>query len=142
MNAAPHELPMFAEGVVGFGDAPDCAPYLIGGRCPACGRWYFPQPDLCRHCQAALERASLGSRGEIYSNTVVRTKPPLGLPRPYAVGYIDLAEQPLRIFMLLDPSATDTLRIGQQVELAVGPLGVNRERVPCLRPFFRPIATG
>jgi len=129
---------MFADRVVGFGEPPHGAPYLIGGRCQQCDRWVFPRVELCRHCHIALEERSLGSRGSVYSYTVVRTRPPLGFPRPYAVAYVDLTERPLRVFMLIDPAAADRVRIGQLVELAVGQVGVNRTGAPCLRPFFRP----
>jgi uncharacterized OB-fold protein len=133
------ELPIFAEGIVGFGPPPAASPYLVGGHCSSCDRWYFPRVDRCRHCHVTLEPGSLGSRGTVYSYTIVRTKPPLGLPQPYAVAYVDLADRPLRIFMLTDPVKTDDIAIGQAVELAVTPLGVNRHGEPCRRPYFKPV---
>ena len=139
MNASPGDLPLFAEGIVGFGRPPRAAPYLIGGYCPRCDRWYFPRTQHCRHCHEESREAPLGSRGTVYSCTVVRAKPPLGFPRPYALAYVDLRDRPLRIFMLVDPAAADDVRIGQEVELAIGAVGVNRSGAPCLRPFFRPL---
>lgn len=135
MSEAAHRLPMFADGVVGFTSA--AKPYLLGAHCATCERWFFPQGQRCRHCGSALLAEPLGSTGTIYSFTVVRTKPPLGLPRPYALAYVDLDERPLRILMLLDPKATH-LSIGTAVELSVDPLGVNLEGAACLRPYFRP----
>ena len=78
----------------------------------------------------------LGSRGRIYSFTVVRTKPPLGLPRPYAVGYVDLDGSGLRIFSLLDPAQVERFRIGAPVRLAARPLGEDGHGNPRLRPYF------
>ncbi len=125
---------MFAAGIVELGPVPR----LLGSHCGSCDRWFFPRKNQCRRCGGETLPVSLGSTGKIYSMTVVRTKPPLGLPRPYALGYVDLDGRPLRILMLLDPKAFQQLAIGSAVELAVDTLGVNRRGEPCLRPFFRP----
>ncbi len=139
MNCAPRDLPMFANGVVGFGPAPELLPYLIGGHCTLCALWVFPWAEHCSSCYGQLAKVSLGTRGVVYSFTIVRIKPPLGLSRPYAVAYIDLAERPLRIFMLIDPIAAQSMAIGQEVELAVASLGVDRQGSACRRPLFRPV---
>jgi uncharacterized protein len=132
-------LPIFAANVVGFGSTGCGSPYLIGGHCPKCDRWYFPRTEHCRHCHEESELTSLGSLGTVYSCTVVRIKPPLGFPSPYAVAYVDLRDKPLRVFMLIEPASALAVRIGQDVELAVDTVGVNRDGAACLRPFFRPI---
>ena len=117
-------------------------PKLLGGFCPTCHRYYFPRPKYCRGCLGQTEETPLSSKGVIYSFTVVRRKPPLGLPEPYSVGYIDLAENGLRIFCLLDPTAIGQLRVGMQVQLAVKPLGHDVRGEPCLRPYFTPLIVG
>lgn len=127
------ELPPFAPGVFrvdGSGSV------LLGSRCSSCRRQFFPACELCPDCLGATGAAELGSRGRIYSHTVVRTKPPLGLPAPYAVGYVDLCDGELRIFALLDPAQVGQFRIGLPVRLAVAPLGTDQHGQPCLRPFF------
>jgi uncharacterized OB-fold protein len=83
-----------------------------------------------------VEEADLGMEGTLYSFTVIRTKPPLGLPQPYGVGYIDLKGKALRVFCLLDATAADQLRIGLPMRLAVAPLGLDVRGRPCLRPYF------
>ncbi len=113
-------------------------PRLLGGNCPDCGRTDFPRPSFCRCCLGSVDEVSLDSSGEIYSFTVIRTKPPWGLPQPYSVGFVDLIESGLRIFSLLDPSAIDHLRVGLPVRLEVGPLGNDGHGSPCLRPYFTP----
>jgi uncharacterized OB-fold protein len=110
---------------------------LLGGRCDACDDYSFPKAEHCHHCHADTSKVSLGADGVIYSFTVVRTKPPLGLPQPYAVAYIDLKDVPLRVFCLLDPEQTGDAVIGASVRLSVAPLGVNNAGQDCLRPFFR-----
>jgi len=129
-----HVLPPVAENIFAFAD--DGQPYLIGGFCPACGRYYFPFPEYCGHCQGSVEIADLGRQGVIYSHTVIRTKPPYGLPKPYAVAMIDLDAVPLRIFCLLDPGQPEGYRIEQTVRLAVAPIGHDGAGRECLRPYF------
>jgi uncharacterized OB-fold protein len=117
-------------------------PKLIGGCCGDCRRYYFPRPRYCPTCLQPTKEALLNSEGTVHSFTVVRTKPPLGLPQPYSVGYVDLAESGLRIFCLLDPAAIDQLRIGLPVCLAVALLGHDDHGMPCLRPYFTPRTSG
>lgn len=133
------EPQLFADDVVAFGPSPQRVPHLVGGRCPACEVASFPWAPRCRHCDAELVRVSLGSTGTVYSATLVRTRPPLGLPRPYAVAYVDLDAAPLRVFMLADAASAAPLPIGQRVALAVDELGVDADGHRCLRPIFRPL---
>lgn len=118
-------------------------PMLLGGYCAHCDRYFFPKPRYCPECLDIPETREMGNRGRIHSFTVVRAKPPLGLPRPYAVGYVDLdpdmAGGGLRVFSLLDPDKVDALRIGARVVLHVSRLGQNRRGEPCLRPLFKPL---
>ncbi len=110
---------------------------LIGSHCAACDRYFFPGAEFCSDCHATADQVSLGGRGTIYSYTVVRIKPPLGLPQPYAVAYIDLLSVPLRIFCLLDPEQAEEAAIGGKVVLSVGAVGQNNAGQACLRPFFQ-----
>lgn len=129
-----NNLPLIPEGIAGLDR--EGAPNLIGGRCPACGRDYFPRPRYCPQCLGAVEEQGLAGDGVIHSFTVVRVRPPLGLPHPYAVGFIDLAESGLRVFGLLDPGQIDELAMGRRVSLKTGPLGLDNRGAPCARPFF------
>jgi len=112
---------------------------LVGSRCRACGCRRFPFDAHCPECRGGMDREVVGTRGTVYSYTVVRTKAPFGLPQPYAVGYVDLAESSLRVFGLLDPAAIGSLEVGMPVEVTVMPLGVDGEGRRCLRPVFRRI---
>jgi uncharacterized OB-fold protein len=138
MNEAKSDIRPVVAGIFTLPPYDQAPPSLLGGFCPDCNRRYFPRPRYCRGCLGPVEETSLGSEGTVYSFTVVRTKPPLGLPQPYSVGYIDLAESGMRIFCLLDPAAIDQLRIGLPVRLAVGPLGHDGHGSPLLRPYFTP----
>lgn len=143
MTAAVQSLddagpPPVAPDIFAFAGGNPPLPHLCGGRCPGCGRYYFPRPDHCLDCQAPVETADLGRHGVIYSHTTIRTRPPYGLPRPYAVALIDLDDVPLRVFCLLDPASIGSYAIGQAVALSVAALGHDGHEVPCLRPLFTP----
>jgi uncharacterized OB-fold protein len=125
-----------AEGVFTLPPYGDEFPRLLGGGCDAGHGPFFPRPVYCPRCLGPVHEADLGSCGTIYSYTVVRTRPPLGFPQPYSVGYIDLEDAPLRIFCLLDPDCIDGLAIGDRVRLSVRPFGDDGAGEPLLRPLF------
>ncbi len=126
------DIPLVYENILTAG--PEV--HLQGGYCPACNQYHFPIRQICPQCLGKTQVADLGKRGEIYSVTTVRTRPPLGLPRPYSVAYVDLEDVPLRVFSLLGPAEAGQYQIGQVVELKVAPLGLNNDKQVCLRPYF------
>lgn len=133
-DSQENTLPLVPEGIaIGAGGA---GPVLIGGHCPECRRDFFPRPRYCPQCLQPTEKRELGGDGAVYSYTVVRVRPPFGLPQPYAVGYIDLAESGLRVFGLLNPAHIERLAIGTPVKLDIGPMGSDAGGGPCLRPYF------
>ncbi len=111
---------------------------LLGGRCLECGRNFFPRPPRCPHCLGPVKEKDLGSTGRLYSYTVVRVRPPWGLPKPYGLGYVDLDHGGLRVLGLMAPGALQDLQIGMKLRLAVAELGNNLQGEPCLRPYFEP----
>ncbi len=127
-------LPLVPEGIV-RGDM-ESGPVLIGGHCPDCGRDFFPRPRYCPKCLRLSQERKFSGDGVIYSYTVVRTRPPFGLPQPYALAYIDLDQNGLRIFGMLNPIDIERLAIGRRVHLKTGPMGHDGKGQPCLRPFF------
>ena len=137
-NGVETEIPPVVSRVFTLPPYDKRAPTMLGGFCKTCSRYYFPQPKYCHTCLEPVELTSIGSEGSIYSYTVIRTKPPLGLPQPYAVGYIDMEMSGLRIFCLLDPTAIDQLQVGLPVSLKVGPLGHDGNGASRLRPYFTP----
>lgn len=140
-SAEDGKMPIVMTGIV---DIPDDGgqPSLLGGSCPSCRVRYFPRPSRCRRCLGPVEESSVGAEGTVYSFTVIRTRAPLGLPEPYAIGYVDLKESGLRVFCLLDPQAVEEVRIGVPVRLAVGALGHDVHGASCLRPYFTAPAPG
>jgi uncharacterized OB-fold protein len=138
MSRAESNLDAFAPDIfTGEG----AATRLIGSRCAACGKHAFPYRDRCADDGVETQRVELGHEAELYVFTIVRTKAPFGLPQPYAVGYVDLAGEGLRLFMPLDPACIDDFRIGMKLRLSSGPLGLNLNGAPCVRPYFTPALT-
>ncbi len=113
-------------------------PELLGGRCPKCDQDYFPRPPRCPHCLGDVQEKNLGSTGKLYTYTVVRVRPPWGLPRPYGIGYVDLDGSGLRVLGLLSPDALEKMEIDLPLRLAVGEMGNDLRGKPCLRPYFVP----
>lgn len=109
---------------------------LVGAYCAQCDRYFFPAVGHCPACYGELQRRVFGERGQLYSFTVVRTRAPFALPEPYAVGYVDLEDVPLRVFALLDPAAIPYLAVGSRVVLKSMQLGENALAAPCLRPVY------
>jgi uncharacterized protein len=142
MSSEMETIPPVAEGIFTLPPYTEEPPVLLGGYCATCKRYDFPRPKYCRICMGPSEEVSLGREGKIYTYTIIRVKPPLGLPSPYAVGYIDLEKSGLRIFCLLDPAAIDALEIGRPVTLKVAPLGNGVDGAPRLRPYFTPALQG
>lgn len=115
--------------------------HLQGGYCPSCDLYHFPMQEKCTECFGPIQAADLGRHASVHSVTTIHTRAPLGLPSPYSVAYLDLADVPLRIFSLMDPAEAGKYSIGQAVELDVAPLGLNNNQEVCLRPYFRMIGT-
>jgi len=141
MNSETDRLEPVVPGLFSLSPDKENPPTLLGGYCQGCDRHFFPRPNCCPQCLGLVEQVALVSNGEIYSYTFVRIKPPLGLPSPYSLVYVDLSAVNLRVFGLFDPNAAQDLRIGLEVELDVGPLGVDLNGQPCLRPYFTPRKT-
>ncbi len=116
--------------------------HLLGGSCKTCSNYQFPKAEVCPVCLGKVEQVSLGSLGSVHSITSIHAKPPLGLPNPYRVAYVDLEQIPLRIFTLMDSNPELEIIIGQRVRLAIAPIGVDIEGSPCLRPYFTTINKG
>jgi uncharacterized protein len=100
--------------------AEDGKPHLLGSRCEACGKVYFPQQKLCIEClgEGTLKGYPLSDKGKIYSFTVVErdTLAPKGFQVPYAYGYIDLPEG-VRVLSKIVGWRSETLKIDAPVEI-------------------------
>ena len=93
---------------------------LVGFRCRDCGVAVFGPATFCQSCTSfEVEQVDLGSRGILYSYTIVRI-PPAGWPGPvpYVLGQVELPDGPQVLAEVIDCEHSD-LAIGMSVELAV-----------------------
>ena len=134
------EIPPVNPGTYTLPEDGETAPKLLGGFCQVCHAFYYPIPKYCPNCVGEIGEKAVGDRGRVHSLTVIRAKPPLGLPQPYSVGYVDLDETGLRVFGLFDPEQINEMKIGDHVCLSVRELGHDGRGAPRLRPVFTLIA--
>jgi uncharacterized OB-fold protein len=116
-------------------------PTLTGSRCKACGKSFFPKRPLCPDCfdENSMESVSLDNRGVIYSATVVRVPSPVGIRPPYAYGYVDIPANKIRVFAPLTGADPDSFAAGQEVELVLEPVTVNKLGQKVIGYKFRPV---
>ncbi|MDA1128189.1 MAG: Zn-ribbon domain-containing OB-fold protein [Chloroflexi bacterium] len=91
---------------------------LIGFRCQECGASVFGPAIFCQACTSTeLEPVDLGSKGFLYSFTIVRI-PPAGWPGPvpYVLGQVELPLGPQVLAEVID-CEHDDLKIGMAVEM-------------------------
>ena len=91
---------------------------LIGFRCNDCGASLFGPAIFCQSCTSTnLEPVDLGSKGILYSFTIVRI-PPAGWPGPvpYVLGQVELPQGPQVLAEVID-CEYDDLKIGMAVEM-------------------------
>ena len=95
-------------------------PILLGSRCAACGRSFFPRRRRCAACMADAEPVDLSPEGVLYAHTFVRV-PFFGRQQVdtegYGVGQVDLPEGVrVQTVLLGDP---DSWRIGMPMRISL-----------------------
>jgi len=113
MESAP-----FVDGLFGVEEG---RPFLLGNRCVACGRIFFPARPFCFDCSdERVESVRFGVEGVLYSFTVSRMASAHFTP-PYSAGWVDVTEG-VRVFAPLEAEEGQALEIGMRMDLAVGEL--------------------
>ena len=141
MTIASAETPLvgvpFVPGALEVG--PDGKGYLVGGRCPGCGAFYFPARSVCSRCLGGdVERVPLRGSGTLYTYTVIHQSLPQ-FETPYILGYVDLDDNVRVAGQVVDVEA-DALELGMRLTIHVEPReGADGEHVLWFR--FRPAAT-
>jgi len=120
------------EGLVGE-DAE--GPFLLGGRCKACGFVTLGVRDTCPECWARGSMTSLpiGRRGSVYTSTVVH-QVPQGYDAPFAVGYVDI-EDGVRVFAHVE-RVQAALKPGTKVRLTVAPMRRDKDGASLVGPLY------
>ena len=104
-----------------FERTPD-GPVFVGSKCKECGKVYFPKKKVCYKCfrDDTLELHPMAKKGEIVTYSVSYMSH-IGIPTPYAFGYVYLPEDDVTIYTLFSgwEPAEEKLFIGQEVELEI-----------------------
>lgn len=99
------------------------AAVLKGCRCSACGANFFPARVQCTECLAenSMEEMNLPEEGNLYTYTILQ-RTEKGFPAPMAVGYVDFAEQNVRVFgqLAVTEEEMDRLHTDMPVKVIAG----------------------
>ncbi|MDN5749768.1 MAG: OB-fold domain-containing protein [Pseudonocardia sp.] len=117
-DSVPHPITVDPRPQVERG--PDGLRRVTGRRCRSCGEVAAYTWPRCPSCRDAVEQASFGPDGTVWSATVVRIPVP-GRTPPYALAYVDLDDGPRVLAHVRAPvdAATATApAIGSRVRLA------------------------
>jgi uncharacterized OB-fold protein len=117
-------------------------PALLASQCKGCGKTFFPKRFLCPDCfdPDKMGEVKLDTRGIIYSSTVVSIPSPVGIKPPYAYGYVDIPANGIRVFALFTGADPRSFRPGQEVELVLEQVMVNKQGEKIIGYKFKPVA--
>jgi uncharacterized OB-fold protein len=116
---------------------------LMGSRCKDCREISLGKRQTCSNCGGGnLEETPLGSRGKLWTYTVIRHKPPGNYkgPDPFVPFGLGLVELPEGI-RVLSPLQCDLekMKIGMELELEVYPLYTDENQNEVMAFRFRPV---
>jgi benzoylsuccinyl-CoA thiolase BbsA subunit len=112
--------------------------FLIGSRCPECGKHTFPRRTVCDACgtSAGQEPVRLSNRGTLYTYSEVQVAPKV-FTTPYVIGYVDLPEG-VRVLGQVEHAAAE-LRPDEPVEVVLGVIRKSDTGQPVISYKFRKI---
>ena len=115
---------------------------LLGNRCRACGEIFFPSKYCCRNCSSEdMEEISLSNKGTLYAFTKIRVNlPNAKVDPPFLIGIIEFMEGE-KIITLLTDCDSDTLHIGDEMELIIDTVYINEKGNKVLGWKFKPART-
>src|SRR6266545_2020853 len=103
--------------------------HLLGGRCPACGAYFFPkQWSFCRNpsCSGGeLDDVELSTQGTLWSFTDNRYAPPPPYParepfEPYGVAAVELGDEQMVVLgQVARGTDLEKLSVGDAMRLVV-----------------------
>ena len=93
--------------------------FLIGSRCPKCGKQTFPRRTVCDGCGTSGEQESvrLPNTGTLYSYSEIHVAPKV-FTTPYVIGYVDMPGD-VRVFGQVEHTAAE-LKPDEPVEVVLG----------------------
>jgi uncharacterized OB-fold protein len=116
---------------------------LVGSRCEACKKVFFPKKEVCPRCfDGELKEVPLSKKGKLHSYTLSVMGIP-GIETPYVVGFIDLPEGIKLFSVITDCEPWDkVLRIGMEMDMVIGRIRRNEFGDEIVSYKFRPIKGG
>lgn len=106
-------------------------------RCTQCGLWLQPPAERCRSCAGPTRFEPVGGDGMLFSFIVAHQPSSPGYldELPYAIGLVELAEQPgLRLPMRVVGAEAASLAVGAAVRVELEDLRGADVKVPVARP--------
>lgn len=94
---------------------------LVGSRCEACGKVFFPKKKVCPECfDGELRDTLLNKIGRLHSYALSVMGPP-EIQKPFVIGFIDLPEGIKLYSIIVDCEPWDqVLKIGMDMEMVIG----------------------
>lgn len=115
---------------------------LMGTRCEACGRTYFPLRKICPNCRRDGKPVPVrfSGKGAVFTYTVIRfPSEDFKAYTPYVVGIVQLDEGPKVTSQIVDCRLEDVY-IGMPVEACFRKLTAQgKEGIICYGFKFRPV---
>ena len=110
--------------------------FLIGSRCPKCGKQTFPRRTVCDGCGTSGEQESvrLPNTGTLYSYSEIHVAPKV-FATPYVIGYVDLPGD-VRVFGQVEHPAAE-LKPDEPVEVVLGAIRKLDSGQPVISYKFR-----
>lgn len=122
-----------------FGEGPD-GTVLVGTRCGACGKTFFPKKEVCPECfDGELSEVPLSRRGKLHAYTL-SVMGPRHLPKPYLAAFVELPEG-IKLYTLLTgcEPAPEAVRIGMDVEMVIEKITEDESGNEVMGYKFRPV---
>jgi uncharacterized protein len=119
-------------------------PALLASCCRKCCHTFFPARRMCRYClgEKDMEQVRLAREAIIYAATVVYIDSPAGIKAPYAIGYVDIPANGMRVFALFSGQNPAWFKAGQHVELVLEEVASRREQKKVIGYKYRPLLKG
>lgn len=113
---------------------------LLGNRCEACKKVFFPKKYVCPECfDGELREVPLSKKGKLHSYTLSVMGIP-GMETPYVVGFIDLPEGIKLFSVIKDCEPWDkVLKIGMEMEMVIGKIRRDESGNEIISYQFRPV---
>jgi uncharacterized OB-fold protein len=113
---------------------------LMGSRCEACKKVFFPKKEVCPECfDGELIEVPLSKQGRLHSYTLSVMGIP-GMETPYAIGFIELPEG-IKLFSILTDCKPwdEVLKVDMDMEMVIEKIRQDESGNEIVSYQFRPV---